>query len=550
MAKPVILAVDDDVSVLEMVVQDLRRQYGANYRIQRAASGQAALDTCDQLKKRGDTVALFVSDQRMPGMSGVEFLGKAMEYFPDAKRALLTAYADTEAAIQAINTAKINYYLTKPWDPPEERLYPVLNDLLETWKEGYRPPFEGLRVLGPRYTLRDHQVRDFLSRNQVPYVWLDPEQSAEGVDLLTRFKLDDHKLPVVLFGDGSYLVQPGQMELASKIGLRTQASKEFYDLVIIGAGPAGLAAAVYGASEGLRTLVIDNGTPGGQAGSSSRIENYLGFPDGVSGQLLAERALIQATRLGAELMTNKATGIRSENNYRFVQLADGREVSCHACLVATGVYYRFLTTPGVERLTGAGVYYGATMTEAKSCANESVYIIGGANSAGQSAMYFSKYARQVTMLVRAESLKNSMSKYLIDQIAATSNIEVKTRCQVVEALGQTRLECLRLCGPEGEETVAASGLYIFIGAAPNTDWLPESIMRDTNGFLLSGPDLKVDGKMVKGWNQGREPYLLETSVPGIFVAGDVRHGSVKRVASSVGEGSISVQFIHQYLAGF
>jgi thioredoxin reductase (NADPH) len=550
MAKPVILAVDDDVSVLEMVVQDLRRQYGANYRIQRAASGQAALDTCDQLKKRGDTVALFVSDQRMPGMSGVEFLGKAMEYFPDAKRALLTAYADTEAAIQAINTAKINYYLTKPWDPPEERLYPVLNDLLETWKEGYRPPFEGLRVLGPRYTLRDHQVRDFLSRNQVPYVWLDPEQSAEGVDLLTRFKLDDHKLPVVLFGDGSYLVQPGQMELAAKIGLRTQASKEFYDLVIIGAGPAGLAAAVYGASEGLRTLVIDNGTPGGQAGSSSRIENYLGFPDGVSGQLLAERALIQATRLGAELMTNKATGIRTENNYRFVQLADGREVSCHACLVATGVYYRFLTTPGVERLTGAGVYYGATMTEAKSCANESVYIIGGANSAGQSAMYFSKYARQVTMLVRAESLKNSMSKYLIDQIAATSNIEVKTRCQVVEALGQTRLECLRLCGPEGEETVPASGLYIFIGAAPNTDWLPESIMRDTNGFLLSGPDLKVDGKMVKGRDQGREPYLLETSVPGIFVAGDVRHGSVKRVASSVGEGSISVQFIHQYLAGF
>jgi thioredoxin reductase (NADPH) len=550
MAKPVILAVDDDVSVLEMVVQDLRRQYGANYRIQRAASGQAALDTCDQLKKRGDTVALFVSDQRMPGMSGVEFLGKAIEYFPEAKRALLTAYADTEAAIQAINTAKINYYLTKPWDPPEERLYPVLNDLLETWKEGYRPPFEGLRVLGPRYTLRDHQVRDFLSRNQVPYVWLDPEQNAEGVDLLTRFKLDDHKLPVVLFGDGSYLVQPGQMELAAKIGLRTQASKEFYDLVIIGAGPAGLAAAVYGASEGLRTLVIDNGTPGGQAGSSSRIENYLGFPEGVSGQLLAERALVQATRLGAELMTNKATGIRTENNYHIAQLADGREVSCHACLVATGVYYRFLTTPGVERLTGAGIYYGATMTEAKSCANESVYIIGGANSAGQAAMYFSKYARKVTMLVRAESLQSSMSKYLIDQIAATSNIEVRTRTQVVEALGQTRLECLRLCGPGGEETVQASGLYIFIGAAPNTDWLPDSIMRDANGFLLSGSDLKVDGKMVKGWNQGREPYLLETSVPGIFVAGDVRHGSVKRVASSVGEGSISVQFIHQYLAGF
>ena len=550
MGKPVILAVDDDVSVLEMVVQDLRRQYGANYRIQRAASGQAALDTCDQLKKRGDTVALFVSDQRMPGMSGVEFLGKAMEYFPDAKRALLTAYADTEAAIQAINTAKINYYLTKPWDPPEERLYPVLNDLLETWKEGYKPPFEGLRVVGPRYTLRDHQVRDFLSRNQVPYVWLDPELNTEAVELLNRFHLDDRKLPVVLFGDGTSLVQPGQMELAAKIGLRTQATKEFYDLVIVGAGLAGLAAAVYGASEGLRTLVIEDEAPGGQAGSSSRIENYLGFPEGVRGEDLARRALIQATRFGAEMLTQKATGIRTENNYNIVQLADGREVSCHACLIAVGVYYRRLTTPGVERLTGAGVYYGAAMTEAQACKDENVFIIGGANSAGQAAMYFSKYAKKVTMLVRAESLKNSMSKYLIDQIAGTSNIEVKTGCQVVEALGESRLSCLRICGPDQEETVPASGLFIFIGAAPNTDWLPDTVMRDANGFLLSGSDLKVDGKMPKNWNQPREPYLLETSVPGIFVAGDVRHGSVKRVASAVGEGSISVQFIHQYLAAF
>jgi len=550
MGKPVILAVDDDVSVLEMVVQDLRRQYGANYRIQRAASGQAALDTCDQLKKRGDVVALFVSDQRMPGMSGVEFLGKAMEIYPDAKRALLTAYADTEAAIQAINTAKINYYLTKPWDPPEERLYPVLNDLLETWKEDYKAPFEGLRVVGPRYTLRDHQVRDFLSRNQVPYVWLDPEQNAEGVDLLTRFKLDDHKLPVVLFGDGSYLVQPGQMELAGKIGLRTQATKEFYDLVIVGAGLAGLAAAVYGASEGLRTLIIEDEAPGGQAGSSSRIENYLGFPEGVRGEDLARRALIQATRFGAELLTQKATGVRTESNYNIVQLADGREVSCHACLIAVGVYYKRLATPGVERLTGAGVYYGATMTEARAYSGENVYIVGGANSAGQAAMYFSKYAKQVTMLVRGESLKASMSKYLIDQIAATSNIEVKACCQVLEAMGETRLSCLKICGPGGDETVEATGLFIFIGAAPNTDWLPDTIMRDSNGFLLSGNDLKVDGKMAKNWNQPREPYLLETSVPGIFVAGDVRHGSIKRVASAVGEGSISVQFIHQYLAHF
>jgi thioredoxin reductase (NADPH) len=550
MAKPVILAVDDDVSVLEMVVQDLRRQYGANYRIQRAASGQAALDTCEQLKKRGDTVALFLSDQRMPGMTGVDFLVKAMTYYPDAKRALLTAYADTEAAIQAINTAKINYYLTKPWDPPEERLYPVLNDLLETWKDTFKAPLEGLRVVGARYALRDHQVRDFLSRNRVPYVWLDPERNSESVELLARFHLDDRKLPVVLFGDGSYLVQPGQMELASKIGLRTTAEKDFYDLVIIGAGPAGLAAAVYGASEGLRTLVIEDEAPGGQAGSSSRIENYLGFPEGLSGQNLADRATIQARRLGAEMLTQRATGIRTENNYHIVQLADGREVSCHACLIATGVNYRRLNTPGVDRLTGAGVYYGAAMTEAMSCTNESVYLVGGANSAGQAAMYFSKYAKQVVMLVRGESLKSSMSKYLIDQIAATSNIEVRTCCQVVEAMGGDRLACLKLCGPDGEQTVQANGLFIFIGAAPNTDWLPDAIMRDANGFLLSGRDLKVDGKMPASWTQNREPYLLETSVPGIFVAGDVRHGSIKRVASSVGEGSISVQFVHQYLAQF
>jgi thioredoxin reductase (NADPH) len=550
MAKPVILAVDDDVSVLEMVVQDLRRQYGANYRIQRAASGQAALDTCEQLKKRGDTVALFLSDQRMPGMTGVDFLVKAMAFYPEAKRALLTAYADTEAAIQAINTAKINYYLTKPWDPPEERLYPVLNDLLETWKENFKAPLEGLRVVGARYALRDHQVRDFLSRNRVPYVWLDPERNNESVELLARFQLDDHKLPVVLFGDGSYLVQPGQMELAAKIGLRTTAEKDFYDLIIIGAGPAGLAAAVYGASEGLRTLVIEDEAPGGQAGSSSRIENYLGFPEGLSGQQLADRATIQARRLGAELLTQKAVGIRTENNYHIVCLADGREVSCHACLIATGVNYRRLNTPGVERLTGAGVYYGAAMTEAMSCTNESVYLVGGANSAGQAAMYFSKYAKEVVMLVRGESLKSSMSKYLIDQIAATSNIRVRTCCQVVEALGGDRLSCLRLCGPDGEETVQANGLFIFIGAAPNTDWLPSAIMRDANGFLLSGRDLKVDGKMPASWTQNREPYLLETSVPGIFVAGDVRHGSIKRVASSVGEGSISVQFVHQYLAQF
>lgn len=550
MGKPVILAVDDDISVLETVVQDLRRQYGANYRILRAGSGQAALDICDQLEKRGDAVALFLSDQRMPGMTGVEFLSKAIARFPEAKRALLTAYADTEAAIRAINTAKINYYLTKPWDPPEERLYPVLDDLLDSWKQGYRPPFEGLRIVGPRYTLRDHQVRDFLSRNNIPYVWLDPEQNSEVGELLGKYNLDDHKLPVVLFPDGSALVQPDQSQLAAKIGLRTQAAKDFYDLVIIGAGLAGLAAAVYGASEGLKTLLVEGEAPGGQAGSSSKIENYLGFPSGLSGADLGQRAYAQAIRFGAEFLTQRAGGIRSENNYIFVQLADGREVSCHVCLIACGVSYRRLDTPGVDHLTGAGVYYGAAMTEAKSCVDEEIYIVGGANSAGQAAMYFSKYAKRVTLLVRGSSLEKTMSKYLIDEISATSNIRVKTNCHVVQALGHNRLECLSLDGAEGPETVPATGLFIFIGGMPNTSWLPDLIMRDANGFVLSGPDLKIDGRLPQNWDQPREPYLLETSVPGIFVAGDVRHGSIKRAASAVGEGSIAVQFMHQYLARF
>jgi thioredoxin reductase (NADPH) len=549
-AKPVILAIDDDINVLETVVQDLRRQYGATYRILRAGSGQAALDICIQLEQRGDTVALFLSDQRMPGMSGVEFLSRAITHFPDSKRVLLTAYADTEAAIRAINTAKIHYYLTKPWDPPEERLYPVLDDLLESWKEGYTPPFEGLRVVGARYTLRDHQVREFLSRNHVPYVWLDPENSKEGLALLEKYNLDDRKLPAVLFPDGSSLVQPDQLQLAGKIGLRTQAAKEFYDLVIIGAGLAGLAAAVYGASEGLKTLVVESDAPGGQASSSSRIENYLGFPAGLSGADLGLRAYTQACRFGAEFLTQKATGIRTENNYTFVRLVDDREVSCHVCLIAAGVSYRRLSMPGVDRLTGAGVYYGAAIMEAKACTDEDIYVVGGANSAGQAAMHFSKYARTVTMVVRGVSLERTMSKYLIDEISETSNILVKTGYQVMEALGNSRLECLTLQGPQGTETVPAHGLFIFIGGAPNTDWLPGSILRDPNGFVLSGSDLKVEGKLPKSWDQPREPYLLETSVPGIFVAGDVRHGSVKRAASAVGEGSIAVQFMHQYLARF
>jgi thioredoxin reductase (NADPH) len=550
MSKPIILAVDDDASVLEAVIQDLRRKYGANYRILRAGSGQAALDTCTQLKQRGDEVALFLSDQRMPGMSGVEFLERAQKIYPDAKRALLTAYADTEAAIKAINTARINYYFTKPWDPPEEQLYPPLDDLLDDWNHGYKAPFDGLRVIGPRWSAQDHQVRDFLSRNQVPYVWLDPERESQAFELLERYHLDDRKLPAVLFPDGTSIVQPTQTALAEKIGMRTHAEKDFYDLVVIGGGPAGLAGAVYAASEGLKTLLIEPEAPGGQAGSSSKIENYLGFSQGISGARLALEAQRQATRFGVEFLTQCVNGIRAENQYRLVRTGDDREVSCHVGLFAMGVNYRRLEAPGVERLTGAGVYYGAALVEAKACENEDVYVVGGANSAGQAAMHFSQYARQVTMLVRGESLVASMSKYLIDQIAATSNIKVETCSQVIEAMGESRLERLRLNCRGEEQVVPATGLFIFIGAAPTTGWLPEEIMRDPHGFVLSGPDLRVDGKMPRTWKEDRDPYLLESSMPGIFVAGDVRHGSVKRVASAVGEGSIAVQFMHQYLARF
>ncbi len=550
MARPIILAVDDDASVLEAVVQDLRRHYGQDYRVLRAASGQAALDTCTQLKDRGDAVALVVSDQRMPGMPGVELLEQVQGVYPKARRVLLTAYADTEAAIRAINSARIHYYLTKPWDPPEERLYPVLDDLLTDWKDDYKPPFEGIRVVGPRWSLRDYQIRNFLSRNQVPYVWLDPERDDQAVELLHRFGVDDSRLPAVLFPDGSSLVQPQDAELAEKVGLRTQAQQEFYDLVVAGAGMAGLAAAVYGASEGLRTLVLEPEAPGGQAGSSSRIENYLGFPRGVSGERLARDAYDQARKFGAEFITQRAASIRRDGQYRQVRLASGAELACHVALIAVGVCYRRIEAPGIERLTGAGVYYGASLAEARACSGESVYVVGGANSAGQAAMQLSHVASQVTMLVRAGSLEKSMSKYLIDQIAGTSNIEVETNTEIVEALGEKRLEGLRIRTPHSVETRSASSIFLFIGAAPQTEWLPESIMRDANGFVLSGRDLRVEGNLPRAWQEDREPYLLETSMPGVFVAGDVRHGSIKRAASAVGEGSIAVQFMHQYLAQF
>jgi thioredoxin reductase (NADPH) len=555
MARPILLAVDDDVSVLEAVVQDLRRQYGATYRIMRAASGQAALDTLAQVKTRQEPVALLVSDQRMPGMTGVDFLERAMAIYPDARRVLLTAYADTEVAIRAINTARIHYYLTKPWDPPEEKLYPVLTDLLEDWQAGYRPAFEGLRVIGHRWSLNDHKVRNFLSQNHVPYRWLDIAGNDEALKLLQDAQLDADHLPVVLFPDGSSLVDPEPEALAARVGLRVQAAQEFYDLVVVGAGPAGLAAAVYGASEGLRTLVIEPQAPGGQAGSSSMIENYLGFPSGVTGADLGRRAHMQATRFGAEFVTQRATGLRIDGQYRFVQLADGREVSGHVVLLAPGVQYRKLGIPGANRLTGRGIYYGAALVEARACKDEDVFVVGGANSAGQAALHFAKFACKVTMLVRGEGLSATMSKYLIDEIERTSNIVVEPHTQVLEAVGQEvagqeRLKALKLIGPQGEYQVPATSLFVFIGAAPGTEWLPPSILRDEKGFLLAGPDLRSEGKLPEMWREEREPFLLESSVPGVFVAGDVRHGSVKRVASAVGEGSIAVQFVHQYLAGF
>ena len=550
MARPILLAVDDDVSVLEAVVQDLRRQYGSVYRVMRAASGPAALDTLRQLKTRQEPVALLLSDQRMPGMTGVEFLEQARELYPEARRVLLTAYADTEAAIRAINSARIHYYLNKPWDPPEDKLYPVLNDLLDDWKAGYRPRFEGLLVIGHRWSLQDHRLRSFLSRNQVPYRWLDAATSDEAHKLLAERNLDPEALPAVLFPDGTSLAAPEPETLAGRIGLSTQATQEFYDMVVVGAGPAGLAAGVYGASEGLRTLVVEPVAPGGQAGSTSLIENYLGFHLGITGADLGRRAHQQAMRFGAEFLSQRVTGLRIDGQYRFVKLADGREVSSHVVLLATGVRYRKLEIPGAERLAGRGIYYGAALVEAASCKDEDVFVVGGANSAGQAALHFAKYACKVTILVRGAGLSASMSKYLIDEIERTSNIVLEPRTEVLEAFGEERLESVRLIGPGGESTRPATSLFVFIGAEPGADWLPPSVLRDEKGFVLAGPDLRVDGKLPASWMEKREPFLLETSVPGVFVAGDLRHGSVKRVASAVGEGSIAVQFAHQYLAGF
>jgi thioredoxin reductase (NADPH) len=554
--KPVLLVVDDDAEVLRAVERDLRRKYDRGrtedgYRILRADSAAAALETLGKLKLRGDTVALFLVDQRMPRKTGVEFLEEAKELYPEAKKVLLTAYADTDAAIKAINDVGLDFYLQKPWDPPEENLYPILDDLLGDWRANYRAPFEGIRVIGNRWSPLSHRLKDFLARNRVPYQWQNVEISDEARRLVAQVNNGEPRLPLVVFPDGTYLEAPGNIAVAEKVGLRTRAERPFYDLVIVGAGPAGLAAAVYGASEGLKTVLIEREAPGGQAGTSSRIENYLGFPKGLSGGDLSRRAVDQARRFEVEILTpQEVTEVRIEDPYRVVRLADGAEISCHALLIATGVSYRKLDVPGIERLTGAGVYYGAAMTEALEYKNEDVYVVGGANSAGQAAMYFSQHARKVIILCRSDDLRKGMSSYLVNQIEDTPNIEVRTNSYVVEAFGEDHLEKLRIknSATGKEETAPTRSLFIFIGAAPRTDWLGEVIERDERGFILSGPDLIKEGKRPKNWTEDRDPYLLETSVPGIFVVGDVRHGSVKRVASGVGEGSIAVQFIHQYLA--
>ncbi|MFZ0088980.1 MAG: FAD-dependent oxidoreductase [Solirubrobacteraceae bacterium] len=556
--RPAILAVDDEPSVLAAVARDLRRGFGDRYRILRAGSGQEALDLLSELRRRGDPLAMVVADQRMPGMEGTELLVKARLIYPDAKRMLLTAYADTEAAISAINEVSLDYYLLKPWDPPEEQLFPVVQDLLTTWEAGAALEAGGVRVIGHRFSKDTHDLRDFLARNRIPGRWLDVERESEARELLAVAGVPDERLPVALLEDGSVLERPSVLELAERLGIASRPMADHYDLVIVGGGPAGLAAAVYGASEGLRTVMVEREAPGGQAGQSSRIENYLGFPAGLSGSDLAQRATTQARRLGAELLTvSDAVALRVEGAGRIVELTGGVELSANCVLVSSGVSYRRMAAPGFDDFTGAGIYYGAALIEARSCAQQHVVVIGGANSAGQAAVYFSGYATKVTMLVRADSLAKSMSHYLIEQIAALGNVEVLTGTEAIAASGEDgRLKRLTLRDGDGDGDGSGSGsvdgaerevdvdaCFVFIGALPRTDWLDGVVARDERGFILAGPDARDHG-----WPLSREPQPLETSVPGVFVAGDVRSRSIKRVASAVGEGSMAVSLIHQYLA--
>ncbi|MDB6028916.1 MAG: response regulator receiver protein [Verrucomicrobiales bacterium] len=548
--KPVIWTVDDDPDVLRAVERDLRRHYGDRYKVISADSGVSALEATKQLKLRNEPVALFLVDQRMPRMSGVEFLEKAIDLYPDAKRALLTAYTDIDAAIRGINNAHIDHYLMKPWDPPEEHLYDVVDDMLDDWQASYHPTFQGVRVIGNQWSPHSSEIRDFLGRNFVPHQWLNVETDEAAKQLLSTTGADPASLPIIVFTDGSFLENPPVPEVARKLGLRTKAEFPFYDLVVVGAGPAGLAATVYGAADGLHTLLIEREAPGGQAGRSSRIENYLGFPMGLSGNDLARRAVAQARRFGAEILTpQEVCGVRTEGPSRVVTLSDGAEIGCRALLITTGIAFRKLAVPGLDRLMGAGVYYYAPMTEAFSYRGGDIYIVGGANSAGQAAMYFSKLAHHVTMLVRGNSLSATMSQYLENQITATTNIEVRLNCNVTAVEGVDHCERITIQNNKTSSTeiVSANALLIYAGAIPHTDWLTGTVERDSQGYVISGQHLMLDGRRPTGWTADRDPFYLETSVPGIFVAGDVRHRSAKGVTSGVGEGAMAVKLVHQYL---
>jgi thioredoxin reductase (NADPH) len=550
MTKPAILAVDDEPEVLNAVERDLRRHFAADYRILKAGSGKQALEVVRQLKQRNAAVALFLVDARMPHMSGTEFLLEARQLYPEARKVLLTAYADTAVAIAGINEVQLDHYLMKPWDPPEERLYPVLDDLLGDWSASFRPPFEGIRVAGSLWSPRSHEVKDFLSRSQTPYQWLDVEQDADARRQVEAVSPGLQRLPVVFFPDGAALIEPGTRQLAEKIGHQTTATRPFYDLLIVGGGPTGLAAAVYGGSEGLRTVLLERETTGGQAGTSASIENYLGFPSGLSGADLARRATAQARRFGAEVLTaREVRAIRTDGPYRVATLEDGSELGSYALLLATGMAVRRLEIPGVASLTGAGVFYGAALTEAAACRGKDVLIVGGANSAGQAALTFARYARSVTMLVRGAALAEGMSQYLVARIGEASNVEVLLGAEVVAAHGDDHLEAVDVvCGEAREpRRLEVAAMFIFIGSTPRSDLADGLIERDPGGFILTGPDLRVDGRLPKRWPLERDPFLLETSVPGVFAAGDVRHGSSKRVAAAVGEGSAAVGMVHKYL---
>jgi thioredoxin reductase (NADPH) len=551
MTKPIIMTIDDELQVLNAIERDLRKYYHSDYRIIKVESGTEALETVRELKRRNAPIALFLVDQRMPGMTGTEFIQEAIKLYPEARKVLLTAYADTDVAISSINSIGLDYYFMKPWDPPEQHLYPVLDDLLSDWIASVPLPYDGIRVAGTQWSASSHITKDFLARNQIPYQWLDIEKDEQARALVESVHQDRFRLPMVFFPDGDLLIDPDHRTLAYKLGLHTQAKQPFYDLIIIGAGPAGLAAAVYGASEGLRTVVIEKEATGGQAGTSARIENYLGFPQGLSGVDLARRATAQATRLGAEILTaQEAVQVRVEDPYRFVTLADGTELSCHALLIATGMTVREPNVPGIETLIRTSVYYGAAFTEAKHYQGRNVYVLGGANSAGQGAVFLSRYASQVTILIRGDSLEKSMSRYLIDQINKTLNISVIMETDLTALLGTDRLEAITIKNRKTgkSETIPADAMFIFIGAVPHSNIVAGVVERSEAGFIFTGPDLINNGRRPKNWKLNRDPFLMETSVPGIFAAGDVRHGVLRRVASAVGQGSVAISFIHEYLA--